>query len=52
MFMGLKGASPSTNLMEVKVSEVQGQHREVRSEGSVEQRCEPTDRNSIGGAER
>jgi hypothetical protein len=51
MFMGSEGASPSTNLMEVKVSEAQGHHREVLSEGSVEQRCEPTDRNWIRGAE-
>ncbi len=42
-----EGESPSANLMEVKASEAQGQHREVLSEGSVEQRCEPTDRNWI-----
>lgn len=33
--------------MEVKVSEAQGRHCEVGFEGSVEQRCEPTDRNWI-----
>jgi hypothetical protein len=49
--MHLEGASPSANLMEVKASEAQGRHREVGSEGSVEQRCEPTNRNWIGGAE-
>ena len=41
------GASPHTNLMEVKVSEAQGRHREMGSEGSVEQRYEPTNRNWI-----
>jgi hypothetical protein len=51
MFLYLEGASPSPNLMEVKGSEAQGRHREVGSEGSVEQRCEPTNRNWIGGAE-
>jgi hypothetical protein len=50
MFMYLEGASPSANLMEVKGSEAQGRHREVWSEGSVEQRCEPTNRNWIRGA--
>ena len=43
----LEGASPSPNLVEVKGSEAQGRHREVGSEGSVEQRYEPTDRNWI-----
>ena len=43
----LEGASPSPNLVEVKGSEAQGRHREVGSEGSVEQRHEPTDRNWI-----
>jgi hypothetical protein len=43
------GASPSSNLMEVKDSEAQGRHREVLSEGSVEQRREPTNRNRIRG---
>ena len=33
--------------MEVKGSEAQGRHLEVGSEGSVEQRHEPTDRNWI-----
>jgi len=50
MFMPLEGASPSANLMEVKAREAQGRHREVGSEGSVYQRCEPTDRNWIRGA--
>ena len=31
--------------MEVKDSEAQGRHREVGSEGSVEQMYEPTNRN-------
>lgn len=35
--------------MEVKGSEAQGRYREVRSEGSVEQRYEPTNRNWIRG---
>ena len=43
----LEGGSPSPNLVEVKGSEAQGRHREVGSEGSVKQRCEPTDRNWI-----
>jgi hypothetical protein len=47
MFDDLGGESPSVNLMEVKASEAQGRHREVRSGGSVEQKCEPTDRNWI-----
>ena len=42
-----EGASPSANLMEVKASEAQGRHREVGSEGSVEQTYEPTHRNWI-----
>ena len=50
MFMHSEGASPSANLMEVKAREAQGRHREVGSEGSVEQRCEPTNRNWIRGA--
>ena len=33
--------------MEVKDSEAQGRHREVGSEGSVEQKYEPTNRNWI-----
>ena len=36
--------------MEVKASEAQGRPREGRSEGRAEQRCEPTNRNWIGGA--
>lgn len=47
MHAGLEGASPSANLMEVKAREAQGRHREVGSEGSVDQRYEPTDRNWI-----
>ena len=43
----LEGESPSPNLVEVKGSEAQGRHREVGSEGSVEQRYEPTNRNWI-----
>ena len=42
-----EGASPSANLMEVKASEAQGRHREVGSEGSVEQTYEPTNGNWI-----
>src|SRR5215475_2101045 len=37
--------------MEVKAREAQGRHREVRSERSVYPRCEPTNRNWIGGVE-
>jgi hypothetical protein len=51
MFMPLEGASPSANLMEVKAREAQGRHREVGSEGSVYQRCEPTNRNWMRGVE-
>jgi len=40
------------NLMEVKGSEAQGHHREVGSEGSVEQRYGPMDKNRIGGLRR
>ncbi len=47
--MNLEGESPSANLMEVKAREAQGRHREVGSEGSVYQRCELTNRNSIEG---
>ena len=43
----LEGGSPSPNLVEVKGSEAQGRYCEVGSEGSVEQRYEPTDRNWI-----
>ena len=42
-----EGESPSANLMEVKASEAQGRHREVGSEGRVEQTYEPTHRNWI-----
>ncbi len=31
------------------ISEAQGRHREVGSEGSVEQSCESTNRNVVGG---
>ena len=48
----LEGGSPSSNLMEVKDSEAQGPRREAWSEGSVEQRCEPMDKNRIGGLRR
>lgn len=47
MHADLEGGSPSANLMEVKAREAQGRHREVGSEGSVDQRYEPTDRNWI-----
>jgi len=49
MHVNLEGESPSANLMEVKAREAQGRNREVGSEGSVEQRCEPTNRNWISG---
>jgi hypothetical protein len=39
----------SPNLMEVKGSEAQGRYREVWSEGSVEQRYEPMNKNWIRG---
>ena len=35
MHVDLRGESPLTNLMEVKVSEAQGRSREAGSEGSV-----------------
>ena len=38
--------------MEVKGSEAQGRHLEVGSEGSVEQRYGPMDKNGIGGLRR
>jgi hypothetical protein len=38
--------------MEVKGSEAQGRHREVGSEGSVEPRYGPMDKNRIGGLRR
>jgi len=50
MFMPLEGVSPSASLMEAKARETQGRRREVGSEGSVYQRCEPTNRNWIRGA--
>ena len=50
MSADLEGASPSPNLVEVKGSEAQGRHREVGSEGSVEQSRDSTDRNRIRGS--
>ncbi len=47
----LEGGSPSPNLVEVKGSEAQGRRCEAGSEGSVEQRYEPTDRNWINRRE-
>ena len=47
MFNNYEGESPSSNLMEVKDSEVQGRCREAGSEGSMEQRREPMDKNRI-----
>jgi hypothetical protein len=41
------GCKSRPNLMEVKGSEAQGRHREVGSEGSVEQRYGPMDKNRI-----
>ena len=38
--------------MEVKGSEAQGRHREVGTEGSVEQRYGPMDKDRIGGLRR
>jgi hypothetical protein len=38
--------------MEVKGSEAQGRQREVGSEGTVEQRYGPMDKNRIGGLRR
>jgi hypothetical protein len=49
MFNNCEGESPSSNLMEVKDSEVQGRCREAGSEGSMEQRREPMDKNRIKG---
>ncbi len=40
------------SLMEVKGSQAQGRHREVGSEGSVEQRYGPMDKNRIRGLRR
>lgn len=47
----LESESLSFNLMEVKNREAQGRHCEVRSEGSVEQKCELTNRNWINKRE-
>lgn len=52
MIVRYEGGSPSSNLMEVKDSEAQGPRREAWSEGSVEQRCEPMDKNRIRGLRR
>ena len=52
MFNNCAGASPAFNLMEVKDSKAQGDCREARSEGSVEQRCEPMNKNRIRGIRR
>jgi len=46
------GCKSRPNLMEVKGSEAQGRHREVGSEGSVEQRYGPMHKNWIGGLRR
>ena len=43
------GCKSPDNLMEVKSSEAQGQNREELSEGSVEHRRDPTNRNRIRG---
>ena len=51
MFGSWRVKVPS-NLMEVKGSEAQGRHREVGSEGSVEQRYGPMDKNWIRGLRR
>ena len=51
MVIDLGGASPPSNLMEVKDSEAQGCHREGGSEGSVKQMCELTNRNWINRRE-
>ena len=47
MFNHCAGESPATNLMEVKDSKAQGRCREAGSEGSVEQKCEPMNKNRI-----
>lgn len=47
----LESESLSFNLMEVKNREAQGRHCEVGSEGSVEQKCELTNRNWINKRE-
>jgi hypothetical protein len=43
----LGGASPLSSLMERRISEAQGRRREAGSEGSVEQSCDPMDKNRI-----
>src|SRR3984893_7703449 len=48
----LGGASPLSSLMERRISEAQGRRREAGSEGSVEQRREPMDKNRIRGIRR
>ncbi|WP_339748299.1 hypothetical protein [uncultured Rubinisphaera sp.] len=45
----LRDGSPRSSLMEVKESEVQGRRREAGSEGSVERKREPMNKNRIGG---
>ncbi len=50
MFGDYWGASPLTNLMEVKDSEAQGRDREGASKRSVEQRREPMNKNRIQGS--
>ncbi len=47
MFESFRGESPRTNLVEVKVSEAQVQHREMMCEGSVERKREPMEKNRI-----
>lgn len=49
MFDSLRGGSPRSNLMEVKESEAQGRRREAGSEGSVERKREPMNKNRIRG---
>jgi hypothetical protein len=46
---GATTAHETTTLMEEKGSKAQGRHGEVGSEGSAEQRYEPTNRNWIRG---
>ena len=47
MFDSLQGGSPCSNLMEVKESEAQGRRCEAGSEGSVERKREPMNKNRI-----
>jgi len=49
MFDSLRGESPCSSLMEVKESEAQGRRREAGSEGSVERKREPMNKNRIRG---